>query len=43
MAVKLARAFGTSQGLWMNLQKNWELSQVDPRTATSVRPLRASA
>ena len=43
MAVKLAKAFGTSQGLWMNLQKNWELSQVDPRTATSVRPLRASA
>jgi addiction module HigA family antidote len=43
MAVKLAKAFGTSQGLWMNLQKNWELSQVDPRAASSVRPLRASA
>ncbi len=43
MAVKLAKAFGTSQGLWMNLQKNWELSQVDPHAASSVRPLRASA
>ncbi|MGD0387986.1 MAG: HigA family addiction module antitoxin [Tepidisphaeraceae bacterium] len=43
MAVKLAKAFGTSQGLWMNLQQNWELSQVDPRAASSVRPLRASA
>ena len=43
MAVKLAKAFGTSQGLWMNLQKNWELSQVDPRTASSIRLLRASA
>lgn len=43
MALKLAKAFGTSAGLWMNLQKNWELSQVDPRTASSIRPLRASA
>jgi addiction module HigA family antidote len=43
MAVKLAKAFGTSQGLWMNLQKNWELSQVDPRTANAIRPLRALA
>jgi antitoxin HigA-1 len=42
-AVKLAKAFGTSVGLWMNLQKNWELSQVDPRAADSIRPLRASA
>ena len=43
MAVKLAKAFGTSVGLWMNLQKNWELSQVDPRVVRSIRPLRASA
>jgi addiction module HigA family antidote len=43
MAVKLARAFATSEGLWMNLQKNWELSKVDPRAASSIRPLRASA
>ena len=43
MAVLLGRAFGTSAGLWMNLQKNWELSQVDPRMARTIRPLRASA
>jgi antitoxin HigA-1 len=43
MALKLGKAFGTSAGVWMNLQKNWELSQVDPRTASAVRPLRVSA
>ena len=43
MAVMLGRAFGTSAELWMNLQKNWELSQVDPQLAKHVRPLRASA
>lgn len=39
MAVLLAKAFGTSPGLWMNLQKNWELSQVDPAASRRVRPL----
>jgi len=43
MAVMLAKAFGTSPGLWLNLQKNWELSQVDRRAASHVRPLRKSA
>jgi antitoxin HigA-1 len=43
MAVLLGKAFGTSAGLWLNLQKNWELSQVDQRVGKSVRPLRASA
>lgn len=43
MAVLLSKAFGTSADLWVNLQKNWELSQVDPRLARHVRPLRASA
>lgn len=43
MAVLLGKAFGTSAGLWMNLQKNWELSQVDPASARRVRPLRVSA
>jgi addiction module HigA family antidote len=43
MAVMLGQALGTSAGLWMNLQKNWELSQVDPRTAGRIRPLRVSA
>ena len=43
MSVMLAKAFGTTPGLWLNLQKNWELSQVDQRTAKHVRPLRKSA
>jgi addiction module HigA family antidote len=43
MAVMLAKAFGTSASLWMNLQKNWELSQVDQRAARNVRPLKRSA
>src|SRR6266576_3716342 len=43
MALLLAKAFGTSPGLWLNLQKNWELSQIDPRTVRHIRPLRASA
>jgi antitoxin HigA-1 len=43
MAVLLARAFGTSPGLSLNLQNNWELSQVDPRRARHLRPIRASA
>lgn len=43
MAVMLAKAFGTSPGVWMSLQKNWELSQVDQATASQVRPLRKSA
>lgn len=29
MAVKLSRALGASPQFWLNLQKNWELSQVD--------------
>jgi addiction module HigA family antidote len=41
MAVLLGRAFGTSPGLWLNLQKNWELSQVDPRSVRRIHPLPA--
>jgi addiction module HigA family antidote len=43
IAVMLGKAFGSSAALWLNLQANWELSQVDPRAARSIRPLRASA
>lgn len=43
MAVLLAKAFGTSALLWMNLQASWELSQIDPGTAKRVRPLLQSA
>jgi antitoxin HigA-1 len=43
MAVLLGKTFGTSAQLWMNLQKNWELSQVDPLSSRHIRPIRASA
>ena len=43
LAVLLGKAFGTSAGLWLNLQKNWELSQVDPSEGRRIRPLRVSA
>jgi len=43
MALMLAKAFGASPGLWLNLQKNWELSQVDSRAVKHVRPIRKSA
>ena len=29
MAVKLAKALGASPQFWLNLQNNWELSQLD--------------
>jgi len=29
MAVQLSKALGASPAFWLNLQKNWELSQVD--------------
>ena len=43
MAALLGKAFGTSATLWMNLQANWELSQVDAKVVRKIRPLRASA
>jgi len=41
MALKLARALGASQQFWLNLQKNWELSQVDHHAAQRIKPLAA--
>jgi addiction module HigA family antidote len=32
MAVKLSMALGASPQFWLNLQKNWELSQVRHKT-----------
>ena len=32
MAVRFAKAFRTSAELWLNLQQNWELSQIDADT-----------
>ena len=39
MAVKLSRALGASPEFWLNLQKNWELSQVDRQGMRRIKPL----
>jgi len=41
MAVKLSRALGASPQFWLNLQKNWELSQVDHRAMRRIKPIAA--
>ena len=43
MAVMLAKAFGVSAPTWMNLQKNWELSQVDTSLSDTIEPIRLRA
>ena len=39
MAMKLAQALGASPYFWLNLQNNWELSQV--RSPKKIKPLAA--
>jgi addiction module HigA family antidote len=41
MAVKLSLALGASSAFWLNLQKNWELSQVNPRRTRKIKPMAA--
>ena len=41
MAVKLSMALGASPAFWLNLQKNWELSQVRRRSIKKIKPLAA--
>jgi addiction module HigA family antidote len=41
MAVQLSRALGASPGFWLNLQKNWELSQVDAKRFQRIPKLAA--
>ena len=43
MAVKLAKAFGQSIVLWLNLQKNWELSQIDLSKYEKIKPIKIIA
>ena len=43
MAVMLAKALRVSAGTWMNLQKNWELSQVDQNISRYIEPIRLRA
>jgi addiction module HigA family antidote len=41
MAVKLSLALGASPDFWLNLQKNWELSQVKRSALRKIKPLAA--
>ena len=41
MAVQLSRALGASPAFWLNLQKNWELSQVDESRYRTISKLAA--
>src|SRR5439155_9272130 len=41
MAVKLSMALGASPQFWLNLQKNWELSQVKRRRLKGIKPIAA--
>ena len=39
MAMKLSQALGASPQFWLNLQNNWELSQVDVRELKEIDKL----
>jgi hypothetical protein len=41
MAVKLSLALGASPQFWLNLQKNWELSQVNIKAVGRIKPIAA--
>ena len=40
-ALRLAHFFGTSPQFWLNLQKNWELSQAQSRPFKRIKPMAA--
>ena len=41
MAMKLAKALGGSPRFWLNLQINWEISQLEETDFREVKPLAA--
>ncbi len=41
IAMKLSRALGASPQFWMNLQNNWELSQIDESDYAKIEPIAA--
>ena len=44
MAVKVARAFGyTPAQFWLNLQTDWDLSQLDESEGAGIEPMRKKA
>lgn len=41
MAMKLSKALGGAPQFWLNLQNNWELSQVDESKIKKIKPIAA--
>jgi addiction module HigA family antidote len=41
MALKLSKALGGSPQFWLNLQNNWELSQLDESVFERIEPIAA--
>ncbi len=41
MAVKFSKAFGGSPQFWMNLQVNWEISQIDDTAFADIKHIAA--
>jgi addiction module HigA family antidote len=41
MAMKLSKALGGSPQFWLNLQNNWELSQISKAVFEDIRPVAA--
>jgi addiction module HigA family antidote len=41
MAMKLSKALGGSPQFWLNLQNNWELSQLNEAAFEDIRPVAA--
>jgi plasmid maintenance system antidote protein VapI len=41
MAMKLSKALGGSPQFWLNLQNNWELSQLNESSFEDIRPIAA--
>ena len=43
VAMKLGKAFGQSAMFWMNMQKNWEMSQLDESDYEDIEPIKRRA
>jgi addiction module HigA family antidote len=41
MALKLSKALGGSPQFWLNLQNNWELSQINQAAVDDIKPIAA--
>mgnify|MGYP000866696876 FL=1 len=43
MAMRLGRLFGQNPRFWLNLQENWELSQLDEALYSGIEPIHLAA